>query len=143
MNDSERLGHLIRRHRAIINGYEYAGDPFKETPVDEMRRILDAADLGLYWSIEAARGKQRALGEINSLDQQLAAQIKEANALRGMLEIDKLKARDLGFENVDALFASLEQQQLDEVVDSLDQPEPRDSSITDVLPAVPDSDLPF
>lgn len=92
-----RLGHLIRKYR------------IKQPDVidqQEMKRILDAADLGLYWSIEGPMQIDACDRQARGLISERAGLVKERNELRQMYIEDVKKINAAGFDNLHALMAA-------------------------------------
>lgn len=91
---SERLGHLIRRLRIKQS---------TEIPKADLLRILEAADLGLYWSYQApleidaySKKTQEAMAKAAGLK-------RERDELRELYNADDKKIKAAGFDNLNTL----------------------------------------
>ena len=94
--NGERLGHLIRRLRIK--------QPTEIAKAD-LLRLLDTADLGLYWSIAAPMEMDAYSKKTQEAMTRAAGIQRERDTLRKAYKVDVEKINAAGFDNLDTLIA--------------------------------------
>lgn len=100
MSDRERLGHLIRGLRMQATGY---GVSRIEVRSDEMLRVLDAADKGLFLSIDVPRQVDAVRKKLRIAETDLRLIRSDRQDLRDAYKADVVKIKAAGFEDFDEL----------------------------------------
>ncbi len=129
----EKLGHLVRKWRHSLTTFGVNSSPVS-VPADDLQRLVDAADTGLYWSVEVGLKMQVAEKQVRQSEQDYDCIRKDRDQLRALFSVDKLKIEKLGFEDLDELVYWVEEAQKQGV---------KVPDRETVIPDISQPDLPF
>ena len=97
-----KLGHLIRKWRHKLNFFG-TDDTRIDMPGDELMRLLNAADTGLYLSVASGDEAKKLRDKLNLAERDFNHLVGARDRLRALYLVDQAKIAQLGFKDIDSV----------------------------------------